>query len=358
MFDLCTNPQYGVGMPVDAIGDRSQYSAYCRAMGLLLSPALSAQEQAISVLQRWAQITNTWIFWSENRMKFVPLGDTAVVTTGNGPIVGSELRSAGANYSAGDTGTITTGTGDATWRIVRVSEDASTTPGTPPLGSVIEYAIDDPGTSYNAFTGAEMAGGSGSGFTIDIFVPGPASFTPNMAPIYDLTWRTSSAPATMFRSRSRAATRPTPAIGSRSTSPTAARNTTPARWSSKIRTASSLYGLMQAQSVQAREICERSIGSKVAAILGKRAVYIRNTYTFKLGYNFLLLKTGDLVTLTDPAMGWTASRCASSRSRRTHRACCRSRPRKLRPASAPRQSSTPRAGPASRHPRLMSGRVG
>ena len=116
------------------------------------------------------------------------IAHVALLSHGNGPIVGSELHSAGANYSSGDTGAITTGTGDATWRIVRVSEDASTTPGTPALGSVIEYAIDDPGTSYNAFTGAEMAGGSGSGFTIDIFVPGPASFTPNMAPIYDLTW--------------------------------------------------------------------------------------------------------------------------------------------------------------------------
>lgn len=78
IFDICTNARYGLGMPSDQIGDRTLYGKYCASLGILMSPALSAQEQAISIFQRWAQLTNTWIFWSENQMKFVPLGDQAV----------------------------------------------------------------------------------------------------------------------------------------------------------------------------------------------------------------------------------------------------------------------------------------
>jgi Putative phage tail protein/Pretoxin HINT domain len=303
IFDLCTNPQYGIGMPVEAIGDRTQYSSYCRAMKILMSPVLSSQEQAISVLQRWAQITNTWIFWSENRLKFVPLGDTSVITTGGGPIAGSEIHSVGSGYAASDTGTVSTGTGDATWRIVRVSEDTSTAPGTPPLGSVIEYTIDYFGTNYGASTDAEMDGGSGTGFTIDIFQAAAASYIPDNSPIYDLTWEDfersgNEAPVTV--------TRGDPADASNWIKLDIAdrgKEYNSGTVEFKDQNSIELYGLMQAQSVQAREICERSIGATVAAILGKRSVYIRNTYTFKLGYNFLLLEPGDLVTLTDPAIG-------------------------------------------------------
>jgi hypothetical protein len=306
IFDLCTNPQYGIGMPIDALWDRVQYSAYCRTMGLLMSPALSTQETAISILQRWAQLTNSWIFWSENRMKFLPLGDTAIATTGFGSIAGSELHSAGSGYSAGETGTVSTGTGDATWRIVRVSENTSTDPGTPPLGSVIEYAIDFPGTSYAAYDNAAMTGGGGTGFTIDIFVPAACSFTPDMTPIYDLTWEdfergSGGAPVTVTRGDpADAANWIKLDIADR------AKEYNAGTLEFKDQNSIELYGLMQAQSVQAREICERSIGSKVAAILGKRAVYVRNTYSFKLGYNFLLLEPGDLVTLTDPGIGLVA----------------------------------------------------
>lgn len=78
IFDICTNARYGLGMPSSQIGDRSLYGAYCDALDLGMSPVLSNQEQAISIFQRWAELTNTWVFWSENQMKFVPLGDTAI----------------------------------------------------------------------------------------------------------------------------------------------------------------------------------------------------------------------------------------------------------------------------------------
>lgn len=63
------------------------------------------------------------------------------------------------------------------------------------------------------------------------------------------------------------------------------------------------YGQLQSNIVEANEICLQSIAQIAMGLLGARSVYIRNTYTFKLGYNYCLLEPGDIVTLTDPNIG-------------------------------------------------------
>ena len=99
--DLLTNPQYGIGFGpgVGATGSFidatswTLYQTYCQAQGLLLSPVLDTQEQISQIIQRWADLTNTWIFWSGGLLKFVPLGDSTVTdgfvtyTPNNTPIV-------------------------------------------------------------------------------------------------------------------------------------------------------------------------------------------------------------------------------------------------------------------------------
>ncbi len=88
--DFLTNDQYGVGFGpavatagsfVDAFS-WGYYRNYCQATGIFLSPVLDSQEQVSSILDRWAQLTNTWIFWSGGLLKFVPLGEHS--TSGNG----------------------------------------------------------------------------------------------------------------------------------------------------------------------------------------------------------------------------------------------------------------------------------
>lgn len=80
-------------------------------------------------------------------------------------------------------------------------------------------------------------------------------------------------------------------------------NTTSLYWSDPYSV--SLYGQLQSNIVEANEICLQSIAQVSMALLGARSVYIRNTYTFKLGYNYCLLEPGDIVTLTDPNIGLT-----------------------------------------------------
>src|ERR1039458_2525156 len=82
--DFLTNAQYGVGFPAASIdattllgssGD-SSYQSYCFAAGLAISPALTNQEAANSILARWLQITNTAAVWSSGVLKFIPYGDS------------------------------------------------------------------------------------------------------------------------------------------------------------------------------------------------------------------------------------------------------------------------------------------
>ncbi len=90
--DFLTNDQYGVGFgpPVGQDGSFIDgdswlfYWNYCQSIGdgIFLSPVLTSQEQVSSIIDRWAQLTNTWIFWSGGLLKFVPLGEYG--SSGNG----------------------------------------------------------------------------------------------------------------------------------------------------------------------------------------------------------------------------------------------------------------------------------
>lgn len=84
ILDYLTNPQYSIGFtPSKLAANLSNYRTYCMAQGIFLSPAMNQQEQYTQTLQRWAQLTNSFIFWSGNQMQFVPLGDSEVTGWGS-----------------------------------------------------------------------------------------------------------------------------------------------------------------------------------------------------------------------------------------------------------------------------------
>ena len=91
VFDFLTNAQYGVGFPAGSIDATAlygltgaSYQAYCAAIGIGLSPALTDQESANSILARWLQLTNSTAVWSGGRLKIIPFGDAPVTGTLNG----------------------------------------------------------------------------------------------------------------------------------------------------------------------------------------------------------------------------------------------------------------------------------
>lgn len=88
VVDLLTNPHTGVPN-APALGDTTAYSNYCRAAGILLSPAYEEQSSAESMLTEIFTLTNTGVYFSEGVLKLVPYGDETI--TGNGATYAPDL---------------------------------------------------------------------------------------------------------------------------------------------------------------------------------------------------------------------------------------------------------------------------
>ena len=80
--DFLTNTIYGMGFAGADIGDVTGFRAYQAAQGLYFSPCLTNQEKATEVIDRWADLANSWIYWSGTEIQFVPLGDSAISANG------------------------------------------------------------------------------------------------------------------------------------------------------------------------------------------------------------------------------------------------------------------------------------
>lgn len=218
IMDFCTNPRYGIGLPTSAIDTVSLaqgqaighgYWTYCSALVLLLSPYLNSQEQGTTILQRWAQLTNTFIFWSGGKLKFVPLGDTSAMALGATYIPNLDIQ-----YD------------------LTLDDFISGENGQPPITVSRTDAFD----AYNR---------------VQIDCLDRSNFYNNFS----------------------------------------------AQWQDQ--TSIDQFGQLQAQVISASEVCEPAIAKVIAGLIGQRCVWIRNTYKFTLGYNFLLLEVGDIVSLTD-----------------------------------------------------------
>jgi hypothetical protein len=64
-----------------------------------------------------------------------------------------------------------------------------------------------------------------------------------------------------------------------------------------------LYGLVMSPTLTAHEICDAGVAMNAAQLILQRGLYIRNTYTFKLSWEYCLLEPMDLVTITDTGLG-------------------------------------------------------
>ncbi len=219
--DFLTSPAFGVGFPSGSIdattlytggSPDSSYQTYCRAVGLALSAALTNQEQASSVLQRWLQLTNTAAVWSGGLLRFVPYGDSVV--TGNGVRFTPNVTPI---YNLGD-------------------DDFKVENNQDPL----QVSRSDPFKAYNVWR-------------------------------LEVADRTNAYNLTSIESRDQ--------------------NTI------------ELYGMRIAPTVTAHEICDYGVGSISGQLMLQRSVYIRNTYKFRLSWEYCLLDPMDLVTVTDSILG-------------------------------------------------------
>ncbi len=79
---LLTNSHFGAGFPTGYLGDWAQYSAWCVANDVFLSPTYEQQEEARQAVTDLIQLTNAGIFFSEGLLKIVPFSDTAATAHG------------------------------------------------------------------------------------------------------------------------------------------------------------------------------------------------------------------------------------------------------------------------------------
>ncbi len=208
--DFLTNTQYRVGNLTSTDIDSTTlatYKDYITANGLFLSPILTDTTKATDILDRWAALTNTWIFWAGTSIMFVPLGDSTV--TGNGVTYTPDLTPA-YNLTLDDILA-----DDPPIKITR--KDPSD------CNNRTRIQIKQRSNEYNSYVCEYLD-------------------------------------QTLFDQ----------------------------------------FGLVESGSTQGDEVCVAEIGQKIAELVGKRAAYIRKTYSFSTSFRFTRLLPGSIVTIPDP----------------------------------------------------------
>src|SRR6202040_2284343 len=241
--DFLTNPRYGAGFPVPNLGDLSLYSAYCQALGLVLSPMLDTQQEAQQHLGDFVKITNSAIVWSGGLLKIIPYGDQ--------PVTGD-----GAAYAPDTTPLYSLGEDDFIVQESSAGTNSGVTPGGPALRSG---------------SGPITGGFSDDPVHITRSTPADASNSIQLECL-DRSNNYNSAIVEAFDQM-----------------------------------AIDLYGIRRDSSLKARAIVDPlNVGPIVAQLLLQRALLFRNTYTFKLGWKYCLLEPMDLVQISESRLGVTA----------------------------------------------------
>ena len=82
VVDVLTNGRYGIGFPSARLGDLSIFSNYCRAAGMVVSPAFDTQQDAATQINQIVQDCNAEFVWSGASLTIVPYGDTNLSANG------------------------------------------------------------------------------------------------------------------------------------------------------------------------------------------------------------------------------------------------------------------------------------
>lgn len=313
IYDFLTNAQYGAGFNsagIDATtlfgsGGDASLQTYCKAMGFAFSPALTGQEQGSSILTRWLQLLSCAAVWSGGELKFIPYGDTAIAS-------GAQTTFT-AQFSVPTPVPASTGVTVPAYVTVCPAADFVSDGGVVYafsnlrfsfLGAVIPtlagtYGMTTEGTYI--FAPAD----EGKAVVVTYTYAAPASFTPNLTPVYALTdldfidEKGSKDPVQVERAD--VFSLPTiQRIECLSRSNQYAATPVEARDQSQIEA----FGPRVGTVVQAHEICdELRIGPLVAQTILQRALYVRTRFTFKLSWEYCLLDPMDVVTITDLNLG-------------------------------------------------------
>jgi putative tail protein len=354
--DFLTNPRYGANFPSANLdpamtsSSASSYASYCAAVGLFLSPLLDQQQEAQQSLADITKVTNSAIVWSGALLKIIPYGDHLVT---NGFTVAS--FSGAPTPAGGETISLTFAdpafNGGSPYTVTYTTSANLQMPGA--MGglahavnsdpNLVEYGILAAGVGLSGVmiiqanpTGNTTIGQSGGGGISagGIGATTTNTFTPNTTPVYslgedDYIVQQSSVGINFGVTPGGPALRAgaTPVTGGFAGDPLHIQRSTPAdannlvevecldrqnSYNTTIAEASDqasidLYGLRRDTSTKARLITDPLyVGGIVAQLLLQRQLLYRNTYTFQLGWKYILLEPMDLVQITDSRLGASA----------------------------------------------------
>lgn len=294
--DFLTNPQYSIELPSGYIDSSSWafYRVYCQAQRLWFSPDLTSQDTVGTILDRWARLTNTWIFWSGGALKFVPLGDSAINN-------GDSFTIAVQTYIPNSPGPYTIS------GIPTVAADGGVTDHNGVAFSSVGGAPGEGQYHYSAgtWTFSQSDAGAPVAITYTYAYAGP-TYTPVSAVRYRLGYddfiRTSPNAPPIEVERADPADSPNHVrleIINRADQ----YNSAIADWQDDGLV--NQFGQIDSSIDQAHEICDINVGQIVVELIGARDAYIRNTYKFLLGWEYFLLEPGDIVELNDSHIGLT-----------------------------------------------------
>ena len=354
--DFLTNPRYGANFPsanldpVMTSSAASSYASYCAAVGLFLSPLLDQQQEAQQSLADITKATNSAIVWSGALLKIIPYGDhpvtnafTLVSFNGAPTQAGGDTLSlifADPAFNGGSPYTVSYTT-SANLQMPGAMGGLAHAVNSDP--NLVEYGFLAAGVGLSGVmvvqsnpTGNTTIGQSGGGGISagGIGVATTNTFTPNTTPIYslgedDYIVQQSSVGIKLGATPGGPALRSgaTPITGGFTGDPLHIQRSTPAdannmvevecldrqnNYNTAIVEASDqgsidLYGLRRDTSTKARLVTDPLyVGGIVAQLLLQRQLLYRNTYTFQLGWKYILLEPMDLVQITDSRLGATA----------------------------------------------------
>lgn len=75
IYSMLTDANFGVGFPAENIASWTDYSNYCVANGLFLSPFYTDQSECRELIQELLKLTNSEAVWSGDELRLVPYGD-------------------------------------------------------------------------------------------------------------------------------------------------------------------------------------------------------------------------------------------------------------------------------------------
>lgn len=82
VYDILTNAQYGAGFKPSDFGSLAEFSNFCVASGIFISPCYDTQKSGADTVNEMAIVTNSAPVYSDGLLKLIPYQDSQI--TGNG----------------------------------------------------------------------------------------------------------------------------------------------------------------------------------------------------------------------------------------------------------------------------------